>query len=158
MKILKILGIAFALVLISVSPVSAAESSITKELVCQCGCLMVLGNCSHAECHSRDEMTAIIAQKLAKGESREQIIQYFVAQYGEQVLSAPTKQGFNLTAWITPFAAIIFGGGIIYVALKAWLQRGQSSPITTATTAEADDEYRRRLEKELAEFQERGFR
>ncbi len=157
MKILKILGIAFALALISASPVSAAESSVTKELVCQCGCLMVLGSCSHDECHSRDEMTTIVAQKLAKGESQEQIIQYFVAQYGEQVLSAPTKQGFNLTAWITPFAAIIFGAGIIYVALRAWVQRGQSSQVTT-TTPEADDEYRRRLEKELAEFQERGFR
>ncbi len=157
MKILKLVGVAFALVLISASPVSAAESSITSELVCQCGCLMVLNNCSHAECHSRDEMTTVVAQKLAKGESREQIIQYFVNLYGEQVLSAPTTEVFNLTAWIAPFAAILFGAGIIYLALRAWLQRGQSSPVTT-TTPEADDEYRRRLEKELAEFQDRGFR
>lgn len=157
MKMVKALGIAFALVLISVSPVSAADLSITKELVCQCGCLSVLDSCAHAECSSRDEMTQTVAQKVAAGESREQIIQYFVNLYGEQVLSAPTKQGFNLTAWITPFAAIIFGGGIIYVALKAWLQRGQTSPVTTAAP-EADDEYRRRLEKELAEFEEKGFR
>jgi len=58
---------------------------------------------------SRDGMLTLIEQKLAKGESATGIVQFFVAQYGEQVLSAPTKKGFNLTAWITPFVAILAG-------------------------------------------------
>ncbi len=166
MKLKRNLGITlvivFYLTIHSVSPVVAESGTVTgisKELICQCGCTMVLSNCSHAECASRSAMTALIGQKLDQGESRGQIIQYFVAQYGEQVLSSPPKRGFNLTAWLLPFAALLFGGGVIYVALREWLRRGRESPVTARPGAEeSDEEYRHRLEQELEEFTERGFR
>lgn len=161
---LKRLGIIFAfmLVLLSVSPARAdltTAGDISKELTCQCGCNMVLSNCSHAECASREAMTATIKQKLAEGKSKTEIIQSFVQQYGEKVLAAPTKKGFNLTAWLSPLAALLVGGGVIYLALRAWVRRGkrfQASAITEAK--EGDEEYRRRLEEELKEFTARGFR
>jgi cytochrome c-type biogenesis protein CcmH len=136
---------------------AATVGNISKELICQCGCTMVLASCSHAECIVRDTMTILIEQKLAQGQSQEQIIQFFVTQYGEQVLASPPKRGFNLTAWILPFAALLFGGGVIYIALKEWVRRGRHSQIK-AMAEEDDEEYRRRLEKELDEFTERGFR
>ena len=48
---------------------------------------------------------------------RAQIIAIFRAQYGEKVLSAPTTQGFNLLAWVMPFAAIVAGGGADALAI-----------------------------------------
>lgn len=63
-------------------------SNISEELICQCGCAEVLSNC---ECSMADEMTALIEQKQAQGQSKEQIIQSFVDQYGEQVLAAPAN-------------------------------------------------------------------
>ncbi len=159
---LKKLGLAALLFLLLASPVKADSttvSDISKELICQCGCTMVLANCSHAECMSREEMTTLIEQKLAQGQSEEKIIQFFVAQYGEQVLASPPKRGFNLVAWVLPFAAILGGGGVIYIALKAWVKRGKGHPTNAVTKAEeGDEEYQRRLEKELEEFTERGFR
>jgi cytochrome c-type biogenesis protein CcmH len=108
---------------------------------------------------SRDTMTTLIEQGMAEGQSEAEIIQFFVAQYGEQVLASPPKRGFNLTAWILPFAAILGGGGIIYMAVKKWVWQGRQSAITAeAEVEESDEEYQRRLEKELAEFTERGFR
>ncbi len=150
------------LVLLPVTPALADEvtvSDIAEELICQCGCGMVLSNCSHAECASREAMTALIEQKLAQGQSEEQIIDFFVAQYGEQVLAAPPKRGFNLTAWVTPLAALVFGGGVIYMALRGWVRRGKIRQTNARTKAgEDDEEYRHRLEKELKEFTGRGFR
>ncbi len=138
---------------------AATVSDISKQLVCQCGCTMVLSNCSHAECMSREAMTTLIGQKLAQGQSEKQIIQSFVTQYGEQVLASPPKRGFNLVAWILPFAAILAGGAAIYIAIKKWVWQGRQSPtIATTETDEKDEEYQRRLEKELKEFTERGFR
>jgi cytochrome c-type biogenesis protein CcmH len=138
---------------------AATVGDISKQFICQCGCNMVLLNCTHAECGSREGMTTVIKQRLAQGQSEQQIIQSFVAQYGEQVLAAPPKQGFNLMAWVTPFAAILFGAGVIYIALKQWVRRGRSSQtITMAEPEEADEEYWHRLDKELAEFAERSFR
>ncbi len=104
-------------------------------------------------------MTAFIEQEIAGGQSEPQIIQSFVDQYGEQVLASPPKRGFNLVAWLLPFAAILGGGGVIYIALKKWVWQGRQSPtIATAEADEKNEEYQRRLEKELEEFTGRGFR
>jgi cytochrome c-type biogenesis protein CcmH len=157
---LKLISIVLFIMLFSVSPVRAEEetvSGISDQLVCQCGCTMVLSNCSHIECGSREAMTALIGQKLDQGQSEQQIIQFFVAEYGEQVLSAPSKRGFNLAAWITPFVVILVGGAVVYIALKKWTRRGRYSPVNTVVEA-GDEDYKRQLDKELEEFTERGFR
>ena len=138
---------------------AATVSDISKQLICQCGCTMVLLNCSHAECDSREAMTTLIQQKIDQGQSEEQIIQLFVAQYGEQVLAAPPKRGFNLMAWITPFVVLIVGAGVISIVLKKWVRReAPSQTYTPAEPDERDEEYRHQLEEELKEFAERSFR
>lgn len=162
LKKLSIVLILISLVLLPATPALANEASvddISKELICQCGCGMVLANCTHAECSSREMMTTIIEQKLEQGESQKEIIQYFVARFGEQVLAAPPKSGFNLMAWLLPIAGLLFGGGIVYFALKRWVGRGRQPPAsTTAEVEEGDEHYRSQLEKELEEFVESGFR
>jgi len=132
-------------------------SDISRQLICQCGCTMVLLNCSHAECGSREAMTALIKEKISQGQSEEEIIQFFVAQYGERVLAAPPKKGFNLTAWLLPFVALLAGAGVIFVALRKWVRR-EPLPQTQPALGEEDEEYRKRLEEELKEFIERSFR
>ena len=67
---------------------SVLASDISRELICQCGCIEVLSTC---DCPLADETNALIEQKLAQGQSKEQILQSFVDQYGEQVLVAPTN-------------------------------------------------------------------
>ncbi len=147
------------LFLIPARAYAATVSSISKEFICQCGCTLVLANCTHDECMSRDTMTALIAQKLSEGQSEEQISQFFVAQYGEQVLASPPKRGFNLMAWITPFAAILAGGGVIYMAIKKWVGLGRRSQTgAMVEDEEGDEKYQRQLKDELEEFAERGFR
>jgi cytochrome c-type biogenesis protein CcmH len=156
----KLVTAVLLLLLLFASPAkadSATVSDISRELICQCGCAMVLANCTHVECMSRDTMTTLIEQKLAQGQSGEEIVQSFVAQYGEQVLASPPKRGFNLTAWVLPFVAILGGGGVVYIALRNWVRRGQRSQ-TDTMAEEGDEEYQRRLEKELDEFTEGGFR
>ncbi len=156
----KLVTAVLLLLLLFASPAkadSATVSDISRELICQCGCAMVLANCTHVECHSREAMTAFIEQEIAGGQSEPQIIQSFVDQYGEQVLASPPKRGFNLVAWVLPFVAILGGGGVVYIALRNWVRRGQRSQ-TDTMAEEGDEEYQRRLEKELDEFTEGGFR
>ena len=157
---LKKLAIILLLFLLLASPVradSATVSDISKQLICQCGCTLVLANCTHVECHSREAMTAFIEQEIAGGQSESQIVQSFVDQYGEQVLASPPKRGFNLVAWVTPFVAILVGGVVVYIALKKWARRGRYSPVSTVAEA-GDEDYKRQLDKELEEYTERGFR
>jgi len=72
------------------------------------------------------------------------------------VLSAPPKKGFNLAAWVTPFAALLFGVGVVYVTLKRWVRREKQNH--SSVVIEEDERYTRQLEKELKEFNERSFR
>ena len=57
---------------------------------------------------------------LESGITVEQIIQQQVTEYGETVLSAPTKAGFNLTAWVVPFGALLVGGVGLRRLLNGW--------------------------------------
>ncbi len=88
----------------------------------------------------------LIRQKLAAGQTPEQIQQYFVAAYGERVLGAPRPQGFNLGIYLAPLAAILAGAVILYLALRSWMK----TRVTTAP-AQAPNEYRERIERELKE-------
>lgn len=161
MRLKEKLSVVLLIVLVSFSPAkanAATASDISKQLICQCGCAMVLSNCTHAECASREAMTALVRQETAQGKSEAEIIQSFVAQYGETVLAALPKKGFNLTAWLLPFAALLFGGVVIYSVLKTWGRQSESRQTNVVTRVEEDEEYRRRLEKELEKFTGRGFR
>lgn len=68
------------------------------------------------------QMREIIRKKLEAGESREQIVQYFVDRYGESILLEPPKRGFNLVAWGGPFLAVLVGAIGLYLLVKRWTQ------------------------------------
>jgi len=162
------LGRLFSIVVLGVAlvmgtPLAVAAddtvSGVFNKVMCMCGCTSVLENCTHVECGVREAMTTFIRQNLDDGLSADQIVQLFVAQYGEQVLSAPTKRGFNLLPWVLPFVLIGFFGVVIYFVVKKWVKRGeQEQAEATVDGDEIDEEYRARLEKELSEFSERSFR
>jgi len=162
MKILKLLAtLVTGFVLLSATPVTAtpAASDIGKELVCQCGCNSILVNCTHSECHSRSSMLTSIEEQLSAGKSGEQIIASVVVIYGEKVLASPPKKGFNLVAWLLPFSAIVAGAVAIALALRVWVGRGRYHNAETESLPGEDNKaLQQRLESELKEFPEGGFR
>jgi len=129
---------------------------IAKELMCQCGCTMVVATC---DCGTAEQMRNEIAAKLGEGQTKDQILAYYVGLYGEKVLAAPTKQGFNLTAWVTPFIAIAAAAGVVVLILGAWVARGRLMQRETEEELEEEvpeevvDQYQERLRRELAEYE-----
>ncbi len=94
---------------------------------------------------------ALIKEKLLKGESEQQIRDYFVAQYGDVVLGAPPAQGFNWIAYILPAAGILLGAVIAWVTVRQWLVR--RTELTSAPEVPAiSKEYADRIEKDLKEY------
>ena len=63
------------------------------------------------------QMRQVIRDKLAQGETRDQIIQYFVDRYGEAILTQPPKHGLNLLVWLLPLVGVLLGLGILGRAL-----------------------------------------
>jgi cytochrome c-type biogenesis protein CcmH len=60
---------------------------------------------------------------IAAGKSDREIKDLFVAKYGAVVLAAPSGEGFNLVAWIAPFA--VFGAALLGTVLlvRRWASR-----------------------------------
>ena len=65
------------------------------------------------------QMKAIVREKLADGWTRDQTFQFFVDRYGEEVLAAPPKSGFNLVVWVVPFAAVVAAAGAVILVIRA---------------------------------------
>lgn len=124
-------------------PLEARVYAIAKKLYCPVCEQTPLDDCDTRACHDwRD----LIRQKLEQGETEEEIINYFVANYGEQVLASPPPRGFNLAAWLMPGAA--FGLGLAWLGrqMRRWSRRpAPPTPRPSATS----EEYRRRAEEEL---------
>lgn len=85
--------------------------AIARELMCP-----VCAGQTVAESNSTlaQQMRQIIRERLQRGESREEILAFFVAQFGESVLASPPKRGAGLVLWLAPLLA--FAIGIIILA------------------------------------------
>ncbi len=125
---------------------------VARDLICPCGCGKMLDVC---EMESAKEMKGLIGEKIAQGETKDQIIGYFVSQYGEKVLAAPTKKGFNLTAWVAPFLVIGLGAGIISLVIVKWVLRGKirEEEIKKTQQEKVQGKYAAKLKKELEKFE-----
>jgi cytochrome c-type biogenesis protein CcmH len=99
------------------------------------------------------QMKAFIRQKLAAGWSAKQIKDHFVAELGPQVLAVPKTSGFDLLAWLLPFAAILCGAAAVGVGARAWLANrddGGSTEVAAAPPLAPSMELR--VDQELARF------
>lgn len=114
-------------------------------------------NCTSGQA---EQWREIIRQRLAQGETKEQIMQYFVDIRGEEILAAPPKHGFALSAWLFPILVIINGAGLIVVLTFRWSRkhssRNESGTDDTSDDASqstlSSDPYRTRLQRELEDF------
>jgi cytochrome c-type biogenesis protein CcmH len=123
---------------------------VAGKLSCYCG------NCPHlvvnrCGCSIADQIKGDIKKMIDQGMTEDQIIKSYVAQYGETVLAAPPKKGFQLTAWAIPFVAFIVGGLVLIAFLKRQQEKSQEIPPTTPEPTEQakDEHYRKLLNDEL---------
>jgi cytochrome c-type biogenesis protein CcmH len=153
------LGAGWIAILLAIAAVATFASSgrtslqeVAEALTCQCGCGLTVANCNHPQCEFSVPLRQQIETMISQGTGREQIIGFFRAKYGEKILSAPTSEGFNLLAWIMPFAAVFAGCFIIIGAIFRWRANQVMDERALGNAVTADDpEVRKRLEEEIRE-------
>jgi len=157
MKILRYMLASFlisAFFFTAVSKVSAGAvlADLENALMCQCDdkCGKVLINCT---CDTSHETRRTLAKHLESGLTFDQVVKLYVDEYGETVLSSPSKSGFNLTAWITPFAALIAGGFGLRKVLQSWIGEKGATPeipqMEDESTRAEKSKYSSRLKDDL---------
>jgi cytochrome c-type biogenesis protein CcmH len=98
-------------------------NELGHQLMCICGCNQILLECNHVGCPDSDGMRNELMSDVTRGDSDSLVQQAFVQKYGPTVLAAPTTTGFDRTAWIMPFAALILGFGLVIFVVRSWRNR-----------------------------------
>ena len=69
--------------------------------------------------HGNSDMETIIASMVQSGNTKSEIMNHFLNQYGERVLAIPVMSGFNMLAWIAPILIGLIGILIWYLYLNS---------------------------------------
>lgn len=130
--------------------VSPELKKVLEGLLCQCGCNLDAYQCQQTmTCQVSTDMWDQAERMVgAQGRSPEQALRLFAADYGERVLASPTREGFNLTAWALPFAALAIGLAIVAVVLRRW-RPGTAE--AHQDVVDVDPKYLEQIERELVE-------
>src|SRR6266496_3992856 len=106
----------------------AAIQAIEKRLKCQCGCNLDIYTCRTTDfaCSVSPAMHADVMGLVAGGHTAQEILAAFKTVYGEKVLMAPQKSGFNLVGYTMPFVALGAGAVIVASLLRRWKSRAQT--------------------------------
>jgi cytochrome c-type biogenesis protein CcmH len=127
-------------------------NELEDEIMCPvCGTTL-----SQSDSPAAEQIKQFIRAEIARGDTKGEIKDRLVRNYGEQILAAPPKHGFNLLAWLLPLVAIGVGAVVLGVAAWQWSRRRAPEPAVVAASSNGrgpvDPELERRLDDELARF------
>jgi len=95
-----------------------------------------------------DEIRAEVREMLSLGMTREQILQKYVDEYGERILSKPPAEGFGTLAYFLPVIFLVAGAAVAIVVIRS-LRPRTAPEIPKVSTPEAESRHSARLEREL---------
>ena len=128
-----------------------AERAVFSSLRCMCGCpgnLLSTCSCDQAE-RSRERIRA----QMQAGETHDQIVAEYAAQYGKEALAVPPNTGLFRVVWAVPVIAIGLGAFALARMLRRW-RRNEDTPghQPLAAGAPPRDVYDARLDDELRDL------
>jgi cytochrome c-type biogenesis protein CcmH len=100
------------------------RDEVERMISCPCPCTLDVFTCrTSMPCGFSPRIHADVVALTNGGYSADEILAAFEQAYGEKILMAPHKQGFNWVGWIAPFAAIGAGGIAVGALIRRWGRR-----------------------------------
>jgi cytochrome c-type biogenesis protein CcmH len=134
-------------------PALASEQHPTlSELEPELMCLVCHEPLDQSTSPFADRERALIRRYIAEGDTKSEIKDKLVEQFGVQILAAPPDKGFDILAWWLPIAGVLAGGLALGYLAWRWSRGRRGRPDEQATTR-VDPELEQRLDEELARFE-----
>lgn len=147
---MKRLAVLLVIALVAIPAAHASERHPTQaELEGEVMCPVCGTTLDQSSSPAAQQIKRVIAQRIAAGDTKSQIENRLVAEYGDAILAAPRHRGFGLLAWWLPIAGIV--AAAIAVGVGAWRWSRAREPAPTA--APLDPALERRLDDELRRFE-----
>ena len=122
-RLLQMAVVMFVAILFLGAGDDARFQSLGHKLMCTCSCNQILLECNHVGCTTSEKMRGELVEATDRNDSDDLTLQGFVQKYGPTVIAAPTATGFNLVAWIMPFAVLLAGTGLAVFVVKSWAHK-----------------------------------
>jgi cytochrome c-type biogenesis protein CcmH len=106
----------------------AAETSsrydrLGGKIMCSCGCGQMLLQCNHVGCPNSATMIRQLHEQVAATEAAnddEAVLNFFRKEWGITSVVEPNRHGFELLAWILPFAGLSLGIFCLVLVVHKW--------------------------------------
>lgn len=120
MRALVVLALALAIAPAALaSEQHPTQAELEGELVCPtCNTTLDQSNAPIAL-----RMKQFVRTRIAAGDTKSEIKDQLVAQFGKGVLAAPEQSGFDLLAWVLPIAGLLVGSAVLTVLAWRWTRR-----------------------------------
>jgi len=152
----RLLALALAALLLA-APAAASELHPTQgELEDQLMCPICTGETlAQSDSAPAQQIKAHIADRIRQGWTRSQIKDELVKEWGQRILAAPPRHGFDLLAWLLPLVGVVGGAGVMGFLAWRWTRVREPEPAPQQWALNGhplgpDEE--RRLDEELARF------
>ena len=105
---------------------AAAINSDLRCLVCQ--------NQSIAESNAElaKDLRRLVRERIAAGDTDEEVIRFMVARYGDFVLLSPPVKPTTYALWFAPPVILLLGAGILYAYLRRARRAAAGAPLSGA--------------------------
>jgi cytochrome c-type biogenesis protein CcmH len=135
------------------SPAQAATprtsiADVEDEVMCPiCGTLLELAESPQAE---RERV--LVKRLIAEGQTKAEIKDALVTQYGRGVLALPSGSGFDLSAYLVPAIAFAIAVLALGIGVRRWRRAGRPPGADAVASASPGGEDAERLEADLARY------
>ena len=137
---MKVVTRVLVLLLFTASSLMAAENTgryerLGSKIMCTCGCGQMLLQCNHIGCPNSATMIRQLHEQVdatAATNDDDTVLNFFRTQWGVTTVVEPNRHGFELIAWILPFAGLGLGMFLVVVVVYRW----HGSPAAAAGDAE----------------------
>ena len=143
------LALLWASALALTASASAAEPPKAADLEAELVCPVCETTLDQSNAPVAERMKLYIRERIAAGDSEQEIKDALVDEFGPGVLATPGKRGFGLLAWLLPLAALLGGAVVVAVLVRTWSRRRPS----TSPEVPLDPELERRVDEELRRFE-----
>lgn len=134
----------------------ALFNDLSSKMACLCGCGATIKSCPHEKCSFSVPVRKEMHRMIETGFSREEIKAALVSNHGEAILALPEFKGFNIMAWVTPFALILLVGYGIATLVRRWSagDRAEKAKTSGESKTEENDPFLKRMRSELERFED----
>ena len=138
-----------AAALVLAAPAIASERHPTlNELEGEVMCPICHTTLSESSSPAAQRIKAFIVRRIQAGDTRSEIEQKLVGDFGPAILAEPPKRGFALLAWLLPIGGILVGGVALGFMAWRWSRNREPAPALAGGFV-LDPELDRRLDDEL---------